>query len=553
MQENVETRVGMFVIAALAIFFYMGFRIGAFRFDRGRYNPYTMYFKDVSGLSRKAEVKIAGVKVGWVEGIDLLPARDGETQAAAKVMVHKNYALYDNSYAVIKQDGLLDPKYIEIVPGDPLFSRLRPGQPLKEPSVEPVTMNELLSQFKKIAGNIEEVTDSIKEAIGGPEGRQQLESIVRNLDATTEKMASFGSVLERTFVENEEDVKAFLEIGQNFKKLTNRLDNEVLPSFQESVEKISDVFDRDFGRVAARIDSTAEMFEDASIQARDGFKNLNSVAEKIDEGRGLIGKLINEDETYHDLKVAVGGLKNYFARNEMLEIVMDSHFETMYRKAEDYRFEDSKGFFNLRIHPTEDFFYILQLSSSERGYMDRYETRHNYADPRGCESEDDRDVPVCIENLDLSDAEKLRFIYNRNTQVRVRYRYRFGIQFGKAFDRVALRLGLIEGTAGFGVDFDIPLESENVRWITSFEGYEMTGWNRIDDRRPHLKWINRMYFMRNIYITFGADDFVSKRNANAFVGAGFRFNDDSIKYLMSGFGGGGISGAPSTSNIFIGT
>ena len=69
----------------------MGFQIGAFRFDRGQYNTYSMYFKDISGLSKKAEVKIAGVKVGWVERTNLLP---DEMYAEAEVMIKKNYKLY---------------------------------------------------------------------------------------------------------------------------------------------------------------------------------------------------------------------------------------------------------------------------------------------------------------------------------------------------------------------------------------------------------------------------------------------------------------------------
>ena len=41
-----------------------------------------------------------------------------------------------------------------------------------------------------------------------------------------------------------------------------------------------------------------------------------------------------------------------------------------------------------------------------------------------------------------------------------------------------------------------------------------------------------MFIMRNMYFTFGADDFVSKHNANAFVGIGIRFGDDDVKYVL---------------------
>lgn len=89
MPGNVETRVGIFVLLALGVFAYMGFQIGAFRFDRGSYSKYTLLFKDISGLARKADVKIAGVKVGWVEEITLLPD-DHLTVARAVVMIKKN-------------------------------------------------------------------------------------------------------------------------------------------------------------------------------------------------------------------------------------------------------------------------------------------------------------------------------------------------------------------------------------------------------------------------------------------------------------------------------
>jgi len=45
-----------------------------------------------------------------------------------------------------------------------------------------------------------------------------------------------------------------------------------------------------------------------------------------------------------------------------------------------------------------------------------------------------------------------------------------------------------------------------------------------------------MYFMRNLYSVFGADDFVSKKNGNVFFGIGIRFGDDDAKQLVSNIG-----------------
>ena len=85
---RIETKVGIFVIVAIGILFYMTFKLGVFRFHLADYQPYTIFFEDVSGLTKKADVKIAGVKVGWIDEIGLTK---GERQARVKVMIKDQY------------------------------------------------------------------------------------------------------------------------------------------------------------------------------------------------------------------------------------------------------------------------------------------------------------------------------------------------------------------------------------------------------------------------------------------------------------------------------
>jgi len=526
-----ETLVGIFVLGALGVFLYMGFKIGSFRFDRDRYIQYSMYFKDISGLARKAKVKVAGVDVGWVEKLDLIA--DGVMRARAGIMIHRDYKLYNNAYALVRQDGFLGPKFLEIIPGDPILGSLPSGSTLKEPSEDPVSVDELMRQFKTIAGHVEDVTKSFKEAVGGTQGKEQLQAIFSNLDRAAEKIASFSEIVDNSFSKNQENIDTLLGVGTDIKRLSQKLEDSVLPAFQDSMTKISDVFDRDFNRVATKLEATAESIDEASLQAREGLRNVSSIAEKIDEGKGLLGKLINEDETYQDLKVAVSGLKNYFSQVDRLQIVFDSHFEGMYRPAENYIFEDSKGYFDVRVHPNDDHFYLLQLVASEKGFVNRFERHRKYFDDDGCQVNTD----------DITLARKLEHTYNVKEELFKRNTIKIGLQFGKIFNNIAIRFGLFEGSGGLGVDFDIPFSTENFRWVTSFEVFDVAGWNRKDrdPRRPHLKWMNKMFFMRNIYVMFGADDFVSKSNASAFVGAGIRFGDDDVKYLFSSLGSG-ISG-----------
>jgi len=121
--------------------------------------------------------------------------------------------------------------------------------------------------------------------------------------------------------------------------------------------------------------------------------------------------------------------------------------------------------------------------------------------------------------------------------------YKFGFQFGKIYKDIAFRFGLFENTVGFGVDVDIPFGCPDLlRWVTTFEAFDFRGRDRINDERPHFKWINRVFLLRNIYFAFGADDFISKQNANGFFGGGIRFCDDDVKFLLSAVGIGSFTG-----------
>lgn len=527
MQISVETRVGLFVLMALAIFVYMGFKIGSFRFDRTNYVQYSLNFDDISGLSRKSDVKIAGVKVGWVESVGLLP--DKSMPAQAVIMVHSQYTLYQNAHGVVRQDGLLGPKYIELIPGDPGLIKLRPGSYLQE-SIPPVSVDELMREFKHIAVNVRDVTDSFKEAMGGEEASEKLQQFIQNITSAADRISSFSGVLERSFVKNEDHIDALLQLGTTITQVSNTLQNEILPGFQNSIDRIASVFDRDFNRIASNVETVAQSMDEAVIEARDSLHSISTVATKINEGSGLIGKLINEDETYRDFKGAIEGIRNYVTKLDRMQIVFDMHSEKMQRPAENYIWEDNKGYIEARIYPREDYFFLIQYMQTEKGFLKRTEKQKDYLNLQ------DR-LEIFPDQLEMGDGFRLLDTVGVREQ-KIKFTRDAGalsIQIGKIYGDIALRVGMFDGFAGLGADVDIPIRSECFRWVTTLELYDMNGRNRIDDRRPHLKWFNKMYFMHNLYVVFGADDFASKRNASTFYGVGLRFGDDDVKYLLGSF------------------
>jgi len=488
LRKNAEFFVGLFILLALSILGYMSIKIGAIRFDNSKYAQYHVTFNDVSGLSKKAQVKIAGVTVGWVQEVEL----EANGSVVTTVMINRDYVLHTDAYAIVRQDGLLGSKFLEIIPGNPLTPRLPSGSRLCCPIKEQPSMDDILRKVQDIAEHIESVTSSLKDCFS-----------------------------------NSNDVDNIFKIGSKVNCISHRLEREVLPAFQESIENISRVFDRDFNRVASRLETSIDSLEETAQHACSSLRNIDSIAEKIDAGQGCIGKLINDDHIYHDLKYTMNEVKTFFTYVSNLQFVFDSHFETMYRPAEFYSFADKKGYFDVRIHPNKEHFMLIQVATSEKGIVFRQDKKYEFSDR-------DATQLVDIQQLELPDWARVKWQYYQEREQFKRNTLYVGVQIGKIFGNVALRFGLFDGYfGGVAADFHIPFESDKFRWLMTFEAYDLRGWNRERDRRPHLKWFNKIYFMRNAYAIFGADDFVSKRNANIILGAGIRFGQDTIKNFFA--------------------
>ncbi len=508
MRFTTETAVGLFIVAATATFLYMSYQIGSFRLDRIKYSTYYAYFTDISGLSKKSDVKIAGVKVGWVDSVELVSEGHG---VKATLLINKQCTLFEDAQAVVRQEGLLGGKYLELNPGDSLLPQLSPGSMLTRPTQGPVVMDQLIRQCKGIASNVESITESMKGALGGPEGEERMRSLVTNLQQAAEKFASVCGSLDRVVGRNEGTLD---EIMGDFREVLRELRQEIpklSASLQQNVGQVATTLDRDFSKMADQLEQIAQP--------------VHEIAHKINDGRGIIGQLIHDESAARDLRVAVNGIKTYFDKVDKLAMIFDIHTESMYGPFEGHKFKDSKAYINLRIHPREDYFYLAGIVPTQSGTVQRFE-EHRQWYKGDCEQ-------MVLSEMNVDDNHKVDYAPLKKVQFRRLDQWFFNLQFGKIYGRFAFRFGMFDSTGGLGVDVDIPFFNERLRWVSTFEVFDLNGRNRLGDDRPHFKWLNRMFFTKNIYFVFGADDFVSRHNKNAFFGAGIRFADDDFKYLLS--------------------
>ena len=266
MQVKTETAVGLFILASLGVLIYMSFQIGSLRFATNNYVKYCLYSHDISGLNKKADVRIAGVKVGWIEQVVF---EEEEQRVRMCIMILKKYHLYTDASGAIRQNGILGGKYLEIIPGDARLEKLPPHATLQEPVQDALSIDTLMKKISGIAGNIEAVSASLRDALGGPEGTDTLRRILGGLVTVTDKVSACAESLDQLMKSNNQGVH---DVLTNVNIVMEEI-VDTLPELREKMSKFSDAIDRDFNRIATQVETLVPPLTDvlASYQKNKGF------------------------------------------------------------------------------------------------------------------------------------------------------------------------------------------------------------------------------------------------------------------------------------------
>ena len=112
MQSNAtrDLVVGLFVLLGLLALSYLSLQVGGVELSSGEKIVLEATFDDIGGLSARAPVRVAGVKIGQVSGIDL----DEDLRATVRLEVDADVGLSIDSSAAIRTAGLLGDQFIAV-------------------------------------------------------------------------------------------------------------------------------------------------------------------------------------------------------------------------------------------------------------------------------------------------------------------------------------------------------------------------------------------------------------------------------------------------------
>lgn len=316
-----EFKVGLMVIVVSGLIGAMSLKVaeGPGLFSGSRKHTFTI--ENAGGLVKNSAVKMAGIKVGTIEDIQL---ENGH--AKITIALDKNVPLTSSSRIELRTDGILGDRHVEILPGNPQDPPIAKDAPIVSVN-ESGGLDNLMKEVGKIAKSLHQFTETLNKASQGqgddstPVGR-----IILNIEKVSRDLANITG-------ENREKIA---EILDRVKNLTGTLDKYVN---SESMEHLSTT-----------------------------LKNVDEITSKINNGQGTVGKLINDDQTVEELNTAIANVNQAIGGFSRWETSVDFHSEYLAQA------HGAKSFLALRLQPGLDRYYEIQVIDDARGYTSIVDT-----------------------------------------------------------------------------------------------------------------------------------------------------------------------------------
>jgi phospholipid/cholesterol/gamma-HCH transport system substrate-binding protein len=260
-----DVRVGAFVLAALGLLVAGSLWIAGSGVFSTRGQAYTVLMKDSAGLQPGDRIRVAGVQVGKIRSVELLP--EDTWPVRMQVHVRADVALRTDSSAGIATAGLLGTPFLQIDPGSMQAPTLEPGGTIEGRGGSGLNealakVDELSDQAKilleQATGLLQTVAAEITPVLSGLErmlseqNTANVSTLLENVNRTIEQSGPrVGALMDRL-----DAVAAQAESGLvGLPELTER--------FGELVENLRGALGPDGQRLAGLLETATSSFESA--------------------------------------------------------------------------------------------------------------------------------------------------------------------------------------------------------------------------------------------------------------------------------------------------
>ena len=331
-------RVGIVVLVALVLVMFGILMVGKRAHLFTAKLPYHTQFESANGLVSGNFVRLNGVTVGNVLSVNLSPdPADRSVRVIYEVDRKVSPRLRTGTRASIKTIGLLGDKYVELVGGLPDEAIVPPDGEIK--AAPGGGLDEILAGGGDLMANLGGIARSLKSILGGMEqGKvgQNLNSTLSNLSEVLGKVNRGESLAGKLLADRgygEQTGASLSAAVTSLRNVFGKLERDMasgngmipaLLSDPEGKKKVYDLVDK-LGATAGSLAAVSEnlnsgkgalptLLHDEAFSReftgnlRSLSKRLDSIARKLDEGQGTVGKLINDPAIFDAANHLVVGI-----------------------------------------------------------------------------------------------------------------------------------------------------------------------------------------------------------------------------------------------------
>lgn len=494
-------KVGSLLLAGIVAFIVI-YNFVQDRQGGGRANEYWALFGDASGLSPRSDVRVAGVKVGEISAITLQGGR-----ARVEIAVRSDVPVYPNAVLMKRRTSILGDALLELDPGFPEprnggDAPLPPGSQIRNVQ-EGISVEQILELLGDVTRDVRRITANLDRIIADESG--SIQQILRSVEDLTGR-------LDRLVERSTDEIAVILEnaevISYNLRELTSGKNDDVEEILANAREITREARDALAGLRASLGEGEEGMGPTVARLSRT-LEHLESIVRRIDRGEGALGRLISDEELGERVGAALEGVSNYVTRLDSLQTEISLRTEYLFRA------ESAKNYVTLRLIPSPDQFFLLQIVDDPLGFVRRESVLRS---PPGEDEAAHQEIRTTTDIL------------------------KFSVELAKRYSFLAIRFGLIESTGGFGFDLNF-LDDRLTFTLDAFD------FARPEASFPRIRTYTNLTVIPHFYLTVGLDDAFARprwdpvtgrfrMGRDFFVGAGLSFSDEDLKVLFGTISGG---------------
>ena len=275
---SAAAKVGAFTIGGLMMLGAAIFTLGNFNFSSDDDLVFYANFKQVLGLSPKADVRLNGVPIGKVE--DLVSDAKGVTVV---LRVKDDVKIPTDSKIMVTGIGVMGEKFVNIIPSSDNGEYIKSGNVMF--GQDEVGMNLMFENLNKVMDKVEKLLGEVQAIIGNDTLQKSVVLMSENMKEASEHISGMTAAMERMAVNNEGNINSMIE------QMNGTL--ESVGRSMASVERITGNLENVAGdpQLAEDLKSTLKNISDTT-------KNVAHMAENMD-------KFAGDPKVAEDLKATV--------------------------------------------------------------------------------------------------------------------------------------------------------------------------------------------------------------------------------------------------------